>query len=117
MTSEETDSAGAAGAAIGPCSMARRPRPQSILLLAPNDTLADWFICDGAAKPQSDAELGAEPGSFSAMSTTAIEADPAKPATRAAEAAPGGWRDILLRVGRGSSEDRILLVAGALWFT
>src|SRR5215471_721021 len=42
--------------------------------------LAGWFICDGAAKPQSDAELGAEPD-------TGIEAG-CSPATRAAEVAP-----------------------------
>jgi membrane protein len=50
------------------------------------------------------------------MSTTGIEAGPAKSATRAAEAAPSGWKDILLRVERGISEDRILLVAGGVTF-
>lgn len=51
------------------------------------------------------------------MSTTGIEAGPAKPAARTAEAAPGRWEDILLRVWRGISEDRILLVAEELHST
>jgi len=70
--------------------------------------LAGWFICDGAAKPQSDAELGAEPD-------TGIEAG-CSPATRAAEVAPGGWKDILLHVRRGISEDRIFVGRGGVTF-
>jgi len=57
-----------------------------------------------------------EPGGSTVMSTTGIEAGPAKPAARTAEAAPGRWEDILLRVWRGISEDRILLVAGGVTF-
>src|SRR5215469_18286227 len=89
-------------------------KPWCIVLLASNDALAVWFICGANWKPQSDPELGTEPSGFSAMSTTPIDAGRAWPAVRAAEAAPGRWRDILLRVWRGISEDRILLVAGGV---
>jgi membrane protein len=50
------------------------------------------------------------------MSNTGIEAGPAKPVARTTEAARGRWPDILLRVWRGISEDRILLVAGGVTF-
>lgn len=49
------------------------------------------------------------------MSTTGIEARPAEPTART-EAVPDRWKDILVRVCRGISEGRILLVAGGVTF-
>jgi uncharacterized BrkB/YihY/UPF0761 family membrane protein len=50
------------------------------------------------------------------MSTTQVEDDCSRPTDGSAGAATGRWKDILLRVWRGTSEDRILLVAGGVTF-
>jgi membrane protein len=87
-----------------------------LVFLTSNGLLAVWFICVGDGKPQSDAELGAKRGGSSAMSTTRIDAGPARRAAGPAKAARSRWSGILLRVWRGISEDRILLVAGGVTF-
>lgn len=50
------------------------------------------------------------------MSTTQAESGRSRATDRSAAATPSRWRDILLHVWRGISEDRILLVAGGVTF-
>jgi membrane protein len=55
-------------------------------------------------------------GSSREAPRAAGEAQGGRPATTSAPVSAGGWKDILLRVFRGISEDRILLVAAGVAF-
>jgi membrane protein len=50
------------------------------------------------------------------MSSTGVEAGPARPEVKPALAARRGWREILVRVYRGVSRDRITLIAAGVTF-